>query len=302
MSLLPGFGTRVIVADGAMGTELQRAGLPAGEAGERWNLDQPDRVEAIHRAYAAAGSEILITNTFGANPWVLDRHGLWDRLEEVNRAAVGLARAAAAAGVMVLGDVGPSGQLLAPLGTLTVDGVREGFVRQVGALLDAGADGIIVETMTALEEATAAVDAARRCGAAIVVASMSFDRAPGGRIRTMLGVAPGTAAQRLVDAGADVIGANCGAHLDIAGFVDVVGQFKAVSDRPIMIQPNAGQPRLESGRAVYSMTPETFAEGMQDVVEAGAVIVGGCCGTTPAHIAALKVALGGRIRGSGERG
>ncbi len=278
---------RTVVGDGAMGTELQRAGLEPGESGERWNLDHPDRIETIQRAYVEAGSEILLTNSFGANRWVLGRYALEDQVAEINRAAVRIARRAAGTRALVLGDIGPSGLLFQPLGDLAPDEAREAFQYQAGALLDAGADGIVVETMTALEEAVAAVQAARAAGAPFVIATMAYDRQPAGGYRTMMGVAPEQAARALGEAGAAIVGANCGTRLTLEDAAALAGIFRSASSRPVIVQPNAGQPELEDGRTVYRLSPADFARGMQAVVAGGAGIVGGCCGTTPAHIRAL---------------
>ncbi len=291
MDLKDAIGTRVLLADGAMGTELQRAGLGVGEPGERWVLEKAERIEAVHRAYGDAGSDLIISCSFGANPRVLGRYDLANRLDEINLAAPVIARKAAPAGGWVLGDVGPMGALLEPLGDLTIDEVRSAVTRQVHALLRGGADGIIIETMTAIDEAVASVEAARLAGAPVVVASMAFDRVAGGRIRTIMGVSPEEAAARLTDAGADVLGANCGTRIAVHEFAEVVALFRSRSPLPVMIQPNAGQPKLEGQRAVYSLSPAEFAEGMMLVVQAGAAIVGGCCGTTPAHVGTLAAAM-----------
>jgi len=279
---------RTVLGDGAMGTELQRAGLEPGTCGELWNLESPDRIEAIHRAYIQAGSEAIITCSFGANRWVLGRYGLADKVEEVNRAAASIARRSAAAGVTVLGDIGPFGGFLRPLGEVGVDEITEAFEQQALALLAAGADGIIVETMSALEEIVAAVGAARKAGAPFVIASMAFEQRGRSGLRTMMGVAPGEAAKALVDAGADIIGANCGTSLGPSDLGQIATMFRQAVDRPVMIQPNAGQPELVDGRAVYRMSPQEFASLIEGAVAAGASIVGGCCGTTPAHIAAVR--------------
>jgi 5-methyltetrahydrofolate--homocysteine methyltransferase len=236
----------VAVGDGAMGTELQRAGLAVGECGERWVLEHPDRVEAIHAAYIAAGSQAIITNTFGANRWVLGRYGLDARRE-----------------------------------------LETEFARQARALLEGGADGIIIETMSALEEVTAAIRAARAEGAPFVIASLAFDRLPNGAVRTMMGVSPQQAADAIAAEGAQVIGANCGTRMIPADFTEVTRAFAEAATLPVMIQANAGSPELVDGRAVYRLSPDAFADGMAEVIAAGARLVGGCCGTTPAHIAAL---------------
>ncbi|MCX6551728.1 MAG: homocysteine S-methyltransferase family protein [Acidobacteria bacterium] len=284
-------GRRVLVADGAMGTRLQAAGLPVGRGGDRWNLEHPEAVEAIHRAYVAAGSDIILTNSFGAGAWTLAPEGLSDQVRAVNLAAAAIARRAAGPGTFVLGDVGPSGQWFAPHGTLTPDAWRADVRTRVSALLDAGADGIICETMMDVEEAVIAVEAALAAGARVVIASMAFDRTPGGRFRTIMGTSPEQAGQRLREAGATVVGANCGARVTVRDFAAIATLLAVSSGLPVMLQPNAGQPRLDQGRAVYDMTPEAFAADMRPLVDAGAAIVGGCCGTTPAHIGALRTAV-----------
>jgi 5-methyltetrahydrofolate--homocysteine methyltransferase len=287
MNLLDLCATGLVIGDGAMGTELQRAGLAIGECGDRWNLEHPGRLISIHAAYIEAGSQAIITNSFGANRWVLDRYGLADRAVAVNRAAATIARRAAAAAVCVLGDIGPCGGFLRPLGEIAPGDLEAEFTAQAGALLEGGVDGIIIETMSALDELRIAIRAAHAARAPFIVASMAFDRVPNGNIRTMMGVSPEQAAQAAVEAGADVVGANCGTHMTAADFERVAAAFRQTTDRPIMIQSNAGSPELVDGRAVYRLTPDEFAQGMKAVVAAGASIVGGCCGTTPAHIAAL---------------
>lgn len=279
--------SRTVIVDGAMGTQLQLAGLGLGECGSAWNLDHPERLAAIHAAYIAAGCDAVITNSFGANRWVLGRYGLEGRVEEINRAAAKIAKGAAGLGVCVLGDVGPCGGLLPPLGAIDPGALLGEFTRQARALLDGGADGIIIETMTAVEEATIAVRAARAAGAPFVIASLAFDRVPNGLIRTMMGVAPEKAAQAAIDAGADIVGANCGTSMTTGDFARVVEAFRRVTTRPVIVQANAGTPELVDGAAVYRLAPEDLAEGMAEVVAAGASLVGGCCGTTPAHVAEL---------------
>ena len=283
--------SRRVLSDGAMGTELQRAGLEIGDLGERWNLEAPDRVAAIHRAYLDAGAEVITTNSFSANPWVLGRYRLAADVDRVNRAAAVIARKAAGAGAVVLGDIGPFGGLLAPLGEVAIDDVSASFGRQARALLDGGADGIIVETMSAIEEAVAAVRAACEAGAPVVVASMAFERRGKAGLRTMMGVAPADAARALAAAGAAVVGANCGTGLDVADFGEIADAMRDASGLPVIVQPNAGRPQLVDGRAVYVMSPETFATGVAAIAGRHTGIVGGCCGTTPAHIAALAAGL-----------
>jgi 5-methyltetrahydrofolate--homocysteine methyltransferase len=289
----------VALADGAMGTELQRAGLPAGQPGERWNLEHPDRIEAIHRAYCAAGSQVVLTNTFGANPWVLGRYGLASALDGIILAAVALARRAAGPDVVVLGDIGPSGELLEPFGRATVKAFHEAFYHQASELLSAGADGIMVETMSAIEEAASAVSAARAAGAPLVVASMTFNRGKDGRFHTMMGTTPQHAMSALVEAGAEVVGANCGTKMSLDEFARLTAILRGSVDCPLIVKPNAGMPELVGGRAAYRMSAEEFADGMRGTVEAGARLIGGCCGTTPAHIAAASRMLRSLDNGGG---
>ena len=208
-------------------------------------------------------------------------------MEEINRAAAAIARRAAGSRVTVLGDLGPCGGFLRPLGEIDAQDLGTEFERQARALVAGGVDGIIIETMSAVEELVLAIRAARAAGAPYVIASLAFDRLPNGSLRTMMGVSPEQAAQAAVSEGADVLGANCGTRMTPADFAAVVAAYRGVSDKPVMIQANAGTPELEGGRAVYRLGPADFAERMREVVAAGARILGGCCGTTPAHIAAL---------------
>ena len=288
MNLIEKMREGVVVGDGAMGTELQGAGLPLGESGEAWALQHPDVLQAIHEAYLAAGSEVILSNSFGANPWVLARYGLADGYERIARDAAAVARRAAGRSAVVLGDVGPCGGFLRPLGDVDPDDLREAFRRQAAALLEGGADGIIVETMSAVEETVIAVEAARAAGAPLVLASMAFDELPNGSIRTMMGASPGQAARQLAAAGADVVGANCGTRMRPGSFAEVVRAYLDAVSLPVIIQANAGSPELVDGVAVYRLGPDAFADGMSSVLSAGASIVGGCCGTTPAHIRALR--------------
>jgi methionine synthase I (cobalamin-dependent) len=278
--LLEAARDQVRVCDGGMGTQLQLAGLEPGSAGELWNVENPGALVAIHRRYLDAGADIATTNTFGGSRLALDRHGLGDRAAELNRAGAALARAAAGDQAWVLGDIGPFGGFLAPLGEFEPVDVHAAFLEQAHALLEGGADGILVETMSDVEEAAVAVRAAIEAGAT--------RHGP----RTMMGVAPADAARTLVLAGADVVGVNCGT-LELDGYVEVVRAYHAaVPGVPLLVQPNAGRPSLDDdGNAVYHEPPEAFAALVPAFLAAGARIVGGCCGTGPAHIEALAGAL-----------
>ncbi len=276
-----------VVTDGAWGTQLQARGLAAGACAEEWNLTRPDEVEAVARAYVEAGSRVILSNTFGGNAIALARHGLADRVEELNRAGAALSRRAAAGAAWVFASLGPSGKLLLT-GEVEEGALREAFRRQAGALAAGGADAIVVETMTDLEEARLAVAAAHETGLP-VVGCMVFDAGPD-QTRTIMGTTPAAAAAALVEAGADVIGANCGQG--IAGFLPVCVQLRQATDRPLWLKANAGLPQVVDGRLVYDMQPEVFAALAQPLVRAGAAFIGGCCGTSPAFVAHLAAALG----------
>lgn len=293
-SLLRAARARVVIADGAMGTELQHAGLLPGACGELWNVDHPDRVTAIHRRYRDAGAEVLLTNTFGSSRFGLARHGLEDRAAELTRCAVQAARDGAGFGAWVLGDIGPFGGFLEPVGDTPVAEAFEVFGEQAKALVHGGVDGIIVETMAALDELLLAIRAARDAGATLVIGSVAFDATKAG-IRTMTGATPEEAARALRDAGVDILGANCGTGLGAAEYADIVRRYRAVAaSLPVMVKPNAGQPHLRGEALSYDETAERMAASARQLVDAGAAIVGGCCGTTPDHIRAIAGALRSR--------
>jgi 5-methyltetrahydrofolate--homocysteine methyltransferase len=277
-----------------MGTELQRAGLEPGGSGDTWNLSNPDGVRAIQRRYVEAGSELILTNTFGTNRFVLERYDLADRAAEIAAAGARLAREAAGRDVFVLGDVGPCGGFLEPLGDIAPADLRDSLASIVEALLSGGVDGIIIETMTALDEALIAVEAALACGAPVVVASMAFDTVKTGGFKTMMGVGPEEAARALAAAGAHLVGANCGTGVTPRDFLDLAAALREGTARPLVLQPNAGQPVLVGTTIHYPGSLDGFAEDL--VALAGvAAIVGGCCGSTPDHIAAFARRLGRTI-------
>jgi 5-methyltetrahydrofolate--homocysteine methyltransferase len=295
--LLQALEDRVLLADGAMGTELQQAGLEPGGCGEAWNLDHPDRILAIQRAYVDAGSECLITNTFGASRIMLARHEEAERTAAINRAGVEIARRALGGRGFVLGDIGPFGGLMEPYGEVPRDVVERAFREQARALVEAGADAVIVETQTAFEELEIAVAAAREAGATVVIGSIAFDKmADEDDVRTMMGIAPEQAAEFMVAHGCDVCALNCGTGVDMAMAAAIVRRYRAASGLPVMAQPNAGQPVLEGVKVLYKETPEQMVAGLPGVLAAGARIVGGCCGSTPAHIRSFRRVLdvGGR--------
>ncbi len=285
-----------VVLDGAWGTELQARGLAPGECPDAWNLTHPDRVEAVARAYVEAGSQVILTNTFRANRIALTGVGLEGRTREINRAGVEISRRAARGGaaagrVHVFASIGPSGKLLVA-GDVTASALREAFAEQAQALAEGGsaargADAIVIETMSDPAEAAIAVAAARATGLP-VVACMAFDSGKH-RDRTMMGTTIEETVPVLLDAGADVVGANCGQGIE--GFVGICERLRAATARPIWIKPNAGVPVLEGERIVYRTTPAEFARFVPALVRAGASFIGGCCGTNPAFVRVLRDAL-----------
>jgi 5-methyltetrahydrofolate--homocysteine methyltransferase len=289
-TILESLGARVLVADGGMGTELQRMGLDAGVCGELWNLECPDKVRAVHHAYVAAGAELITTNTFRGNRLALKQHGLESRVAAINHEAAVVARQAAGDKAWVVGSIGPFGGFLEPLGEASVEEVSEGFFEQVIALLEGGVDAILIETMTAVEELKVAIGAARDAGAPVVIATMAFDKVRDG-YKTMMGISPGVAAGVAVDTGADVLGCNCGAGLDVRDYVEIVRQLRPGFAGPLLVQPNAGQPELIAGQVIYGMTPHSMAAVVEELVSAGASVIGGCCGTTPQHIREVAEAV-----------
>jgi len=271
-----------LIGDGAMGTELQKAGLEPGGCGDEWNLTQPERVLHIQRAYVDAGSQCLITNTFGSNRFVLARYELENKIREIATAGARIARQAMGERGWVLGDVGPCGGFLEPLGEITEADLAASLREQIGGLLAGGADAIILETITALDELALGIRVARELGAPCVIASMAYDKMKDGSYRTMMGVTPEQTAEAAKDA--DVLAANCGTGLQPLDFVGIARRYRAVSNKPIMLQPNAGQPRLEGAEVVYPVSPAEIAPDLISLTRE-AQIVGACCGSSPAHIA-----------------
>lgn len=272
-----------VLTDGAWGTQLQARGLAVGEFPEAWNLTHPDRVCEVAAAYVQAGSQIILTNTFGANRLRLADHALTAQVREINCAGVKLSRQGAGGQALVFASIGPSGKLVLT-GDVTPQSLFDAFSEQAGILAESGADALVIETMSDLTEATEALRAAKQTGLP-VVACMVFD-AGKDKDRTMMGSTPEQVAQVLTEAGADVIGANCGQG--IAGFVSICRRLRAATTHPIWIKANAGIPDVVQDRVVYRTTPEEFASVGPALCEAGAAFVGGCCGTAPDYIRALK--------------
>ncbi len=282
-----------ILADGAMGTILFEAGLTSGDSPERWNVERPDVIRGIHRAYRAAGSRILLTNTFGGNRFRLALHGLDTRVAEFNEAAARLAAEVAHAPgsrAVVAGDIGPSGGILAPLGDLERADAVKAFAEQAAALRAGGVDVFWIETMSALEEIDAALEGVRQAGPGVpVVITLSFDT----HGHTMMGVNPEQAVKELTARGAAAVGGNCG--LGPAELLPAMAAMRAFApDALLVAKPNAGLPVLEDGRAVYRGSPGEMADYARRLTAAGVRIVGGCCGSAPEHLRAMAAALGVR--------
>ena len=278
---------RVVVADGAMGTMLQSASLPVGASPEAWLLENPDLVCGVHRAYVEAGADLILTCTFGGTRTRLKRPGLSDRVAEVNRRAVEVAREAAEDQTYVAGDIGPLGEFLAPMGKITYEQAVDIFAEQARALAEAGVDVLYIETMSDLNEARAAVEGAQQVSSGVpITITLSFDR----NGWTNMGVSPEQAARTLLAMGVDGIGANCGATLEMTE--GALAKIHEVAPQAILIvKPNAGKPRMVNREEVYDATPADMAEYARKFVALGARIVGGCCGSTPEHIQAIAQAM-----------
>jgi methionine synthase I (cobalamin-dependent) len=282
-----------VITDGAWATQLHERGLEVGTCPDQWNLSHPEQVEAVARSYVEAGSQIILTNTFGANRLMLARHhhppdgARADKVAAINRAGVEISRRAAGNRAWVFASMGPSGVMLM-MGRTTPDEVQDAFAEQAETLADAGADAIVLETFSDLAEIALAIAAVRQTGLP-VVACMTFDSGKD-HDRTMMGTTPEQAAAKLTEAGAEAIGSNCGQGIE--GYVKIAGRLRSATDRPLWIKPNAGLPQMIDGKAVYTQTPDEFAAFVPALVKAGASFVGGCCGTSPEFIAAIKKKLG----------
>ena len=279
-----------LVSDGAMGTMLQESGLDDGGAPELWNVEHPDRIEAVLEAYAAAGANLITTNTFGGTAGRLAMHNLEDRLYELNKAGAEVARKVADRhpGCFVMGDVGPSGELMEPMGTLTLESAKEIFAAQIKALADGGVDAILIETMSDLAEVEAAVNAAKEVAPNLpIIATMSFDT----NLRTMMGVKPTLAVTYLASLGVKIIGANCGRGIDEMRLI----AKDLVAARPegvfIITQSNSGLPKLVGDTFIYEGTPDEMGKYATEMKGIGVNVVGSCCGSTPAHTAAISAAV-----------
>jgi 5-methyltetrahydrofolate--homocysteine methyltransferase len=278
----------VLIADGATGTTCQHMGLPLGVAPEEWVLTAPERIIALHRGFAQAGADIVLTCTFGGTGIRLADGPFAGQAAEINRRAAELAREGVGDGVLVAGSLGPTGQLCAPLGLLTHDEAADSYGEQAGALAEGGVDLLVLETMFCPIEASAAIAGVRRATDLPFVLTFSFDRGT----RTMMGTTTAEVVKLALDEGATAVGANCGTSLEAMSAI--VGELSAVApELPLWVKPNAGLPRMTGDSAVYDVTPEHLGEAARSYVEAGARIVGGCCGSTPEHVRAITEAIRG---------
>ncbi|MDO4585072.1 MAG: homocysteine S-methyltransferase family protein [Planctomycetia bacterium] len=277
---------KVVLTDGAWGTEFQKKGLPIGASPDIWNLTDPQKVEEVARSYVEAGSEIILTNTFGGNGFILRKSGQEEKVHELNREGVRLSKKAAGEEALVFASMGPSGIMLM-MGEVTPDELYAAFEAQAIAMAEGGADGIVVETMCDPEEAALAVRAAKTTGLP-VVGCMVFDSGKD-LDRTMMGTTVEEAAEALLNAGADIVGSNCGKGIE--GFLNVCQRLHAVSGQKVWIKANRGLPEVVHGMTRYAQTPEMFASFVPALLDAGAGFIGGCCGTSPEVIAAVKKRL-----------
>ena len=276
-----------VILDGGWGTQLQLHGLEVGAHPDLWNLTAPEKVEQVARAYVAAGSQVILTNTFGATKFTLEKHGYATKVAEVNRAGVEISkRATAGTPTQVFASMGPTGIMLM-MGKVKPEELYDAFLEQAVAIASAGADAIVVETMSDPAEAALAVKAAKSTELPVAV-SFVFDSGKD-KDRTMMGTTPEQVVQLMADAGADIIGSNCGQGID--GFIPICRRMRAVTTLPLWMKANAGLPEVVDGVTVYRQLPETFAEKARELVEAGANFIGGCCGTSPGFIRALVAGL-----------
>jgi 5-methyltetrahydrofolate--homocysteine methyltransferase len=280
---------QILVSDGAWGTFLQQKGLQPGECPEWWNIEHPEQVLDIAKSYIDSGADMIETNSFGGSKFKLDQYGLGDKVYAINKAAAEISRKAAGPDNHVLGSIGPSGKMIV-MGDVTYDEFYEAYKEQAIALSDGGADALVIETMTDLDEARAAVSAARENTNCEVICTMTFDKTPDGQYFTMMGVSPADMASTLIDAGATIIGANCGNGMEnMIAISEAIRQANA--EIPILIHANAGAPVYHDGETRFLETPGQMAALVVKLVAAGANIVGGCCGTTPEHIGEIARAV-----------
>jgi len=280
---------KVLVSDGAWGTLLQEKGLQAGECPEMWNIDHPDIVYDIARSYIEANADMIKTNSFGGNKFKLKNFGLEHKVKEINIAAAQLSRKAAGKNKFVIASMGPTGKILM-MGDVTEEELYDAFKEQAMALEEGSADALIIETMSDLDEARIAIKAAKENTRCEIICTMTFVKTVNNEFRSMMGVSPSDMANSLVVAGADIIGANCGNGSK--DMVHIVREIRQINKSiPILINSNAGLPRYQDGKTIYLEKPEEMASNVDELIKAGANIIGGCCGTTPEHINKIAIQI-----------
>ncbi|PIE35575.1 methionine synthase [candidate division KSB3 bacterium] len=280
---------RILVSDGAWGTLLHAKGLQAGECPELWCVERPDDVFDVAKSYIEAGSDMVETDSFGGSCFKFEHYGLADRVAEINKASAEISRKAAGEDNWVIASIGPTGKMVVT-GEVTEKELYDAFKEQAVALAEGGADAICIETMSAIDEATAAIRAAKENTCCEIICTFTFELKRSGKYRSMMGASPADATTSALEAGADIVGTNCGNGFE--RMIDIVKEIRAAApDAPILVHANAGLPQIVDGKNVFPETPEQMAALVPALLEAGANIIGGCCGTTPAHIAAIKQAL-----------
>ena len=279
----------MLVSDGATGTFLQQNGLEPGGCPEEFNVSHPEVVQRMAKSYFDAGSDMVLTNSFGGTKFRQTHYGFGDKVDEFNRLAAEHAKSQSKPGTFVCGSVGPSGEFLEPLGIVSEKELYRAFRSQVTSLELGGADGVVVETMTALDEATIAIRAAKENTNLTVISTMTFDKGPRGYF-TMMGVTPEQAAIELVKSGADIVGTNCGNGID--NMIEIATMMRDATDSPLLVHSNAGIPSLKDGEILYPESPDYMAEKFMRLKKIGVNIIGGCCGTGPEHISAFSTLLG----------